>query len=142
MNIIFLLGRLTKDPDVRYTPTGRIVTSFVLAVDRPFANQAGEREADFINCVIWGKPAETLGNTVSKGQRLMIEGRLQIRSYDGKDGQKHWMTEVVVANFEYIEKKNTNTNSEPKNSSYNQPEALSPMSQLGSQVPFDTEIPF
>lgn len=105
MNSIFLLGRLTKDPEVRYTTTGRVAASFTLAVDRPFTNQAGEREADFINCVIWGKPAETLGNTVSKGQRLMVEGRLQIRAYDGKDGQKRWMTEVIVNNFEYIERK-------------------------------------
>lgn len=138
MNSIFLLGRLTKDPEVRYTPTGRVVASFVLAVDRPFLNPQGQREADFINCVMWGKQAEVIGNTVSKGQRLMVEGRLQIRAYDGKDGQKHWMTEVLVANFEYVERKNasapTSSNSQPQQ--YNQPY------QAGPTVPDNTEIPF
>ena len=88
MNKIILLGRLTRDPEVRYTPTGKVVCQFTLAVDRPFANQEGQREADFIPVVIWGKQAETCGNSLTKGQRALVEGRLQIRSYDGKDGNR------------------------------------------------------
>lgn len=104
MNRIILLGRLTKEPEVRYTNTGKVVASFTLAVDRPFAGQDGQREADFIPVVIWGKSAETIGNYVQKGHRLLVEGRLQIRSYDGKDGQKHWITEVIADRFEFIER--------------------------------------
>lgn len=138
MNVVFLLGRLTKDPEVRYTPSGKVVASFVLAVDRPFVNPQGEREADFINCNMWGKQAEVIGNTVSKGQRLMVEGRLQIRSFDGKDGQKHWFTEVLVANFEYVERKSASApaSSNSQTQQHNQPY------QAGPTVPDDTEIPF
>lgn len=140
MNSIFLLGRLTKAPEVRYTPTGRVVASFVLAVDRPFLNPQGQREADFINCVMWGKQAEVIGNTVSKGQRLMVEGRLQIRAYDGKDGQKRWMTEVLVANFEYVERKSQNS-SAANNFSSNSND-FSAIAQAGPTIPDDTEITF
>ena len=104
MNRIILLGRLTKEPEVRYTNTGKVVASFTMAVDRPFTGQDGKREADFIPVVIWGKPAETIGNYVQKGHRVLVEGRLQIRSYDGKDGQKRWVTEVIADRFEFIEK--------------------------------------
>ena len=105
MNKIILLGRLTRDPEVRYTPTGKVVCQFTLAVDRPFANQEGQREADFIPVVIWGKQAETCGNSLTKGQRALVEGRLQIRSYDGKDSNKRWITEVIADRFEFIERK-------------------------------------
>ena len=84
MNKVILMGRLTKDPDVKYTQTGKVVTQFTLAVDRPFTNQEGQREADFIPVVIWGKIAELCGNSLTKGQRALVEGRLQIRSYDAK----------------------------------------------------------
>lgn len=104
MNRVILLGRLTKDPVIRYTNSGKVVAGFTLAVDRPFANANGEREADFINCQIWGKSAELMGNSVQKGHRVLVEGRLQIRSYDGKDGQKRWISEVVADRFEFIER--------------------------------------
>ena len=105
MNKVILMGRLTRDPEVRYTQTGKVVCQFTLAVDRPFANQEGQREADFIPVVIWGKQAETCGNSLTKGQRALVEGRLQIRSYDGKDGNKRWITEVIADRFEFIERK-------------------------------------
>lgn len=76
MNKIVLLGRLTRDPDVRYTTTGKVVCQFTLAVDRPFTNQDGQREADFINIVVWGKIGELAGNSLSKGHRTLVEGRL------------------------------------------------------------------
>ena len=85
MNKIILMGRLTRDPEVRYTTTGKVVCQFTLAVDRPFTNQDGQREADFINIVVWGKIAELCGNSLMKGQRALVDGRLQIRNYDGKE---------------------------------------------------------
>ena len=105
MNRIILLGRLVKDPDVKVTTSGKTVCTFTLAVDRPFAGKDGKREADFINIQTWNKTAEIVGNNLSKGQRLLVDGRLQIRSYDGKDGQKHYATEVIADRVEFIERK-------------------------------------
>ena len=132
MNRIILLGRLVKDPDVKVTTSGKTVCTFTLAVDRPFSGKDGKREADFINIQTWNKTAELIGNYVSKGQRLLVDGRLQIRSYDGKDGQKHYATEVVADRVEFIERKE---NSAQKAES----EA---MEGFGSEVQFDEEIPF
>ncbi len=105
MNKIVIMGRLTKDPEIRYTPSQKVVASIVLAVDRPYTNEQGKREADFIPVVIWGKAAELVGNSCAKGHRLLVEGRLQIRNFDAKDGTKHWVTEVVANNVEFIERK-------------------------------------
>ena len=107
MNRIILLGRLTKDPEVRYTNTGKVVAQFTLAVDRPFTGPDGKREADFIPVIIWGKSAETIGNHVQKGHRVLAEGRLQIRSYDGKDGKKVYTTDVVANRVEFLTKPNS-----------------------------------
>lgn len=113
MNTITLLGRLTKNPEARYTSTGKAVTLFTLAVNRPYTNSDGQREADFINCQAWGKTAEVIGNHVSKGDRLLAEGRLQIRSYTDKEGVKRYVTEVVVNRVEFIEqKKDSNVKTE------------------------------
>lgn len=132
MNKIILLGRLTKDPEVRYTQSGKVVTQFTLAVDRPYAAADGKKEADFIPVVIWGKSAELAGNSLGKGQRVLVEGRLQIRSYDAKDGSKRWVTEVIVNHAEFIERKEQ-TSQQP---------APQSMESFGQQVPFDEEIPF
>ncbi len=141
MNKIILLGRLTRDPEVRYTSTGKVVCQFTLAVDRPFANQEGQREADFIPVVIWGKQGETCGNYLTKGQRALVEGRLQIRSYNAKDGGKRWITEVIADHFEFIEHKATSDITEEK-VSY----SAAPTSSMsyGTNVPLlsDEEIPF
>lgn len=102
MNKIFLIGRLTKDPELRYTPSGAAICSFTLAVDRRFASQNGEREADFINIIVWNKTAESSAKYLSKGRQTAVEGRLQIRSYDDKDGQRRWVTEVVAENVEFL----------------------------------------
>ena len=117
MNKITLLGRLVKDPDVKYTASGKCVTQITLAVDRPFSK---EKETDFIPVVLWDKQAELVGNSCQKGHRLLVEGRLQIRSYDGKDGQKRWVTEVIANSMEFIEKKEQKT-----------------MATMGEEVPFD-----
>ena len=105
MNKIVVLGRPTKDPEVRYTPAQKVVAGFTLAVDRPFLNPEGKREADFIPVVVWGKIAEMVGNSCAKGHRLLVEGRLQIRNFDAKDGTKHWVTEIIASNIEFIERK-------------------------------------
>lgn len=133
MNKIIISGRLVRDCDVRYTTTGKVVCQFTLAVDRPFTNQDGQREADFINIVVWGKIAELCGNSLAKGHRALVEGRLQLRSYDGKDGGKRYVTEVVANSVEFLERKlNQETAGEPP----------SPMDSFGSKAEFDEEIPF
>ena len=132
MNRIILLGRLVKDPDVKVTTSGKTVCTFTLAVDRPFTGKNGQREADFINIVTWNKTAELCGNSLTKGQRALVEGRLQIRSYDGKDGNKHYVTEVIADRVEFIERKE-------KSAQKAESEA---MAGFGSEVQFDEEIPF
>ena len=146
-NHITLLGRLTKDPEIRQTPSGKTVAQFTLAVDRPFKNEAGQKEADFIPVVVWGKTAELVGNSCQKGHRLLVEGRLQIRSYDGKDGNRHWVTEVIANNVEFVERKadSANRHIEPAGDMGAAPRAgaaKSDMSGLGTSVPFDEDVAF
>jgi len=102
MNRVILVGRLTKSPDVKNTTTGKAVANFTLAVDRRFKNKDGQKEADFINCQAWGKTAEIIGQYTAKGSQAGIVGRLQVRSYDGTDGQRKWVTEVIVDEFNFI----------------------------------------
>lgn len=105
MNKVILLGRLAQDPDVRFTQSGKQVTNFKLAVNRP-KTKDGESQADFIPIVLWGKTAEVAGNYLAKGHRLLVEGRIQTRSYEADDGTKRYITEVVGSSIEFIEKKN------------------------------------
>lgn len=105
MNKVFLIGRLTKDPELRYTPSNVASTTFSLAVNRNFTNQNGVREADFINIVMWRKQAETAKKYLSKGSLIAVEGRIQTRNYDGADGKKVYVTEVIADNFEFLESK-------------------------------------
>lgn len=117
INNIVLVGRLTKDPDLRYTGNGTAVASFTLAVKRDFKNASGEQEADFINCVIWRNSAETLANTVRKGQQIGIIGRVQTRSYENQQGQKVFVTEIVAERFNYLEKREGTGNSQSQSNS-------------------------
>ena len=130
MNHISLLGRLTKNPEIKYTASEKCVAQFTLAVDRPFKNADGTKEADFIPVVVWNKAAELVGNSCAKGHRLAVEGRLQIRSYQAKDGTKKYITEVIANSVEFIEKKDA-----PKK-----------MADMGTDVtnesPFDEDVPF
>lgn len=107
INNVVLVGRLTKDPDLRYTSSGSAVATFTLAVNRNFTNQNGNREADFINCVIWRKPAETMANYARKGTLLGVVGRIQTRSYENQQGQRVYVTEVVCDNFQLLESRST-----------------------------------
>lgn len=105
LNRVVLVGRLTKDPDLRYTPNGVAVANFTVAVNRPFSNQQGNREADFINCVIWRRQAENLANYMKKGSMVGVDGRIQTRSFDGQDGKRVFITEVVAESVQFLESK-------------------------------------
>lgn len=108
LNNTTLVGRLTKDPDLKYTQSGKAVAQFTLAVTRDFKNADGEYDADFINCVMWGKPAETLADRVKKGERISLAGRIQTRNYENNDGQRVYVTEVVANTFHFLETKGGN----------------------------------
>lgn len=107
LNRIILIGRLTRDPELRYVPSGQPVASFSLAVDRPFTNQQGERETDFIDIVAWRKLAEQVSQHLSKGRLVAVEGRLQIRSFETQDGQKRRVAEVVADAVRFLDRKAT-----------------------------------
>lgn len=103
INNVVLVGRLVRDPELRYTPSNQAVATFSLAVNRNFKNQNGEYEADFINCVIWRQQAENLANWAKKGVLIGITGRIQTRSYENQQGQRVYVTEVVADGFQLLE---------------------------------------
>ncbi len=161
MNKVVLIGRLTRDPELRYTGNNTPVATFSLAVDRGFSNQQGEREADFINIVVWNKQAENVKNYLTKGSQVGIDGRIQTRTYDDKDGQKRYVTEVVANNVEFLGSKNSsNENTESKGSSKSKSEPTpydfgdmpepkgtdvdsNPFADFGSSIKIsDDELPF
>jgi single-strand DNA-binding protein len=110
MNKVILIGRLTRDPEVRTTTTGKSVASFTLAVDRRFVrrdNSEGQQTADFIPIVTWSKLAEVCGNNLTKGRRISVEGRIQVRTYDDQNGNKRYVTEVVADDVEFLDSKNS-----------------------------------
>lgn len=118
INRVVLTGRLTKEAELRTTKSGINVATFTLAVNRQFTDSQGKREADFINCVIWRKAAENFCDFTSKGSLVGIDGRIQTRTYDDKDGKKVYVTEAVVDNFVLLESKNDkNQSSDPFSSS-------------------------
>jgi single-strand DNA-binding protein len=103
LNRVVLIGRLTRDPELRYTPSGVAVASFTLAVERPFVSQSGEREVDFIDIVVWRKLAETVANHLNKGRLVAVDGRLQVRSYETQEGQKRRVSEVVAEKVQFLD---------------------------------------
>ncbi|VOH70626.1 single-strand binding protein [Streptococcus pneumoniae] len=112
INNVVLVGRLTRDAELRYTQSNIAVATFTLAVNRPFKNEAGEREADFINCVIWRQSAENLANWAKKGSLIGVTGVIQTRSYDNQQGQRVYVTEVVASNFKLLESRNSQQNNQ------------------------------
>ena len=108
INNVVLVGRMTKDPELKYTQGGVAVTRFTLAVNRPFTNQQGQREADFVNCVTWRKQAENTANFLRKGSLTGIEGRIQTSNFEGKDGNRVFMTEVVADSVQFLEPRSAN----------------------------------
>lgn len=108
LNRTVLVGRLTRDPELRYTQSGQAVASFTLAVNRTFTNQQGEREADFINCVAWRKTGENIANHLKKGSMAGVDGRLQTRSYEDNSGRRVFVTEVNVESVQFLDNKGGN----------------------------------
>lgn len=133
MNKVILVGRLAQDPEVRYTQGGKAVASFSLAVSR-FIAQGQKPTADFVPIVAWEKLAEICGNNLTKGRRILVEGRLQIRSYEANDGQRRRVAEVVAQNIEFMDSRNNAC-------SNGQPGEDNPNS-FGSDVFPEEEIPF
>ncbi|MGV3353249.1 single-stranded DNA-binding protein [Streptococcus orisratti] len=108
INNVVLVGRLTRDVELRYTPSNQAVATFTLAVNRNFKNQDGEREADFINCVMWRQQAENLANWTKKGALIGVTGRIQTRNYENQQGQRVYVTEVIADSFQVLENKKDN----------------------------------
>lgn len=105
INRVVLVGRLTKNPELRYTSNGVAVTSFTIAVNRPFSNQQGERDADFIPVVVWRRPAENAANFLQKGSLAGVDGRIQTRSYENNEGRRVYITEVIADSVQFLEPK-------------------------------------
>ncbi len=143
LNRIVLAGRLTKDPELRYTQNGIAVASFTLAVNRTFTNQQGEREADFINCVVWRKQAENAANFLSKGSLCGVDGRIQTRNYEGQDGKRVYVTEVLAESVQFLEsKKQGNTQNNSYQSNKQQQNNNDPFANGGQVDISDENLPF
>ena len=135
MNKAILIGRLTRDPELRYTSSNRAVCQFSIAIDRPFTNQStGQREADFINIVAWDKTAENIGKFMTKGRLIAVEGRIQTRNYDNNEGKKVYVTEVIASNVQFLESRNAATNGNGFNSMPEPPMEKSPY-DFGGETP-------
>lgn len=135
-NKSILIGRLTTDPELKYTPGGASVTKFTLAVARPFKNAQGEKEVDFIDCVAWKGLAETVANHVKKGYMIVVDGRLQIRSYEDKDRNRRKAVEVVCENVRFLDR--GKDSGQGQGGSQGQGQGL-----VGHEVPFnDDDLPY
>lgn len=144
LNRAVLTGRLTKDPDLRSTGSGTKVLSFTLAVDRQFRNKDGERDADFVQCVIWRKPAENFAKFTHKGSLVGIDGRIQTRNYDNQQGDRVYVTEVVVDNFALLDSRNSNgqqQHSEQPQQNAKPQQQTSPTEISDNALPFNTSQP-
>ena len=137
LNNVVLVGRIVRDPELRYTPQNTAVATFTLAVNRRFKNAQGEREADFINCVIWRQPAENLTNWAKKGTLVGITGSIQVRNYENKEGQRVYVTEVLADSFQMLESNSNKTEKEKTKSNQDKdPFAGSPMEVSDDDLPF------
>ena len=137
INNVTLVGRLTKDPELRYTSQNQAVTLVTLAVNRNFKNQNGEREADFINVVLWRKSAENLTSWAKKGTLIGVTGRIQTRHYDNQQGQRVYVTEVVADNFQILESKKNNQSQADTAQGYQSPFGETEMANID-----DADLPF
>ena len=139
INRVILTGRLTNNPELKYTTSGNAVATFNLAVNRQFKNQNGEREADFIRCIIWRKSAENLTNFTHKGSLVGIEGRIQTRSYENQQGQRVYVTEVLAENFSLLESKAESERYRAQHGSSNaNVQGSAPSNDMQSSNPFGT----
>lgn len=138
LNACVLIGRLARDPELKYTQAGHAVCTFTLAVDRPFKNDGGEKEADFIPCVAWRKTAEVAAQHLSKGRQVAVEGRIQVRTYDDKDGIRKWITEVICDRVEFLgsKKDRADVSDKKQNTGADQ----GGVTMLGEEVTFDASF--
>ena len=135
MNRVVLVGRLTKDPELRYTPNGVAVANFTLAVNRTFTNQQGQREADFINCVVWRRQAENVANFLKKGSLAGVDGRIQTRNFEGQDVRRVYVTEVVAESVQFLEPRNSSQSSQGSDYFGNQGQRMEPAGSGFNQNP-------
>lgn len=143
MNKAILVGRLTRDPEVKNTTSGKSVASFTLAVDRRFKNKDGQKEADFVPIVVWGKQAEFAGQYLSKGSQIGVSGRLQVRSYDAQDGQRRYATEVVADEITFLSsKKDGGSNANTQQSSDGANMSVMSLDEDFHLMADDDDIPF
>ncbi|MBQ8892462.1 MAG: single-stranded DNA-binding protein [Bacilli bacterium] len=164
MNKVFLIGRLTRDPDLRYGSSNNAIMRASLAVDRTFTNQSGEREADFVSIVAFGNRAETMKKYLTKGSQIAVSGRIQTGSYDDKDGKRVYTTDVVIDEFQFLDSRNSRQGdmpSQPADSSNSSPESgltpydfsetmdssnnddIDPFKDFGDKVEIDdSDLPF
>lgn len=145
MNKTILIGRITKDPELRTTPNNRSVCQFTIAVNRAYTNEEGKREADFINCVVWDKQAENLAMYQKKGNQIAVEGRIQTRNYDDNSGKKVYVTEVLVNNIIYLDTKkdDSNFNNLEEPPVVEKQEEIDPYQAFGDSIEVnDNDLPF
>lgn len=161
MNKVILIGRLTKDPELRHTGSGMAVCQITVAINRMGTNQNGDRLTDFINVVVWDKQAENVSKYLSKGRLVAVDGRIQTRNYDGADGKKVYVTEVVASNVQFLESKSASTNDTTsnnvspfdfENNNSSQPQTISqptveidndPFANFGESIDIsDNDLPF
>jgi single-strand DNA-binding protein len=151
MNKAILIGRLTRDPELKYTNSNIPVATFSIAINRPFTNAQGEREADFINIVVWRRQAEAVKNYISKGSLVAVEGRIQTRSYDAQDGTKRYVTEVVADNVQFLESKQQSQTRGQSNNDFDFNESSEattdieedPFAEFGANIEIsDDDLPF
>jgi single-strand DNA-binding protein len=137
INQVTLVGRLTRDPDLRYTPDGKAVSNITLAVNRHYKSASGEIEADFVHCILWGKTAENTSNYCKKGAVLGVTGRIQTRNYDNHEGKRVYVTEVVAEGVRFLSSKpSSSRESQQEPSPPRQQETVPPASPQREELPF------
>ncbi len=142
INNVTLVGRLTKDAELKYTPANQAVAQFTLAVNRTFKNANGDREADFINCVIWRQAAENFANFAKKGALIGITGRIQTRNYENQQGQRVYITEVIAENFQMLESRNQQQEQQQGQATQQQAKQPDPFSGGTPMDLNDDDLPF
>lgn len=145
MNKAILIGRVVKDPELRTTPNNRSVCQFAIAVNRPYTNEEGKKDADFINCVVWDKQAENLAMYQKKGNQIAVEGRIQTRNYDDNSGKKVYVTEILANNISYLDTKkdDSNFNNLEEPQIVEKQEEIDPYQAFGDSIEVnDSDLPF
>lgn len=141
LNRVVLVGRLVKDPDLRFTGNGIAVTTFTLAVNRTYTNQQGEREADFINCVAWRKQAENVANYLKKGSLAGVDGRIQTRNFEGQDGRRIYVTEILAESVQFLDSKGKGQGEQQKPQKQAPVQSEDPFTS-GDSIDINDDLPF